>query len=318
MTQYPHDWAISAALAGHPEAAVSILQQRLREVPHDLVAARNLGIILLTLGRYAEGLPLYETRLEAPNPDAPKLPFPRWSGEPIEGKRILIWPEQGLGDQIMFARFAATLAERGCDVTLICRPPLARLFGQNLPVRVLAAEGAVEFPDPDFWLWSNSLLAATGTTLETLPHAPYIFVAGRRRVPFRIGVAVRGNPNHSNDAHRSLGDANAEALLAIPGAGSLLPEDTGAEDFAATAEIIAGLDLVISVDTSIAHLAGAMGKPVWVLLPEHRTDWRWMRSREDSPWYPSARLFRQPASGDWGSVVEAVRSAAAGVTEQRL
>jgi hypothetical protein len=306
-----HDTAIAAALAGRHEMAADILRDALRQAPNDAGAARSLGIVLLTLGRYAEGAPLYEARLAAEPPrNAPQLPFPRWAGEPLDGKTVLIWPEQGAGDQIMFARFAAVLASRGCDVTLICHPTLERLFRQSLPVRVLGASGAVEFPDPDVWLWSNSLLAAAGADLASLPAAPYLFAAPARAPSFRIGVATRGNPNHPNDAHRSLPEREAAVLLGLPGAGSLHAEDTGAADFAETAEIIAGLDLVISVDTSIAHLAGAMGKPVWVLLPEHQTDWRWMRDRPDSPWYPSARLFRQPLTGDWASVLDAVTEAA--------
>ena len=123
-------------------------------------------------------------------------------------------------------------------------------------------------------------------------------------------MVTRGNPKHPNDAHRSLPPAQAKRLLDLPGAISLAAEDTGVADFLDTAGLIAGLDLVISVDTSVAHLAGAMGKPVWILLPHLGTDWRWGLSGSETPWYPSARLWRQPGIGLWRPVVDAVVEAA--------
>ncbi|MBL8556316.1 MAG: hypothetical protein JNL41_18725, partial [Phenylobacterium sp.] len=140
----------------------------------------------------------------------------------------------------------------------------------------------------------------------TLPSAPYLRAA-TRPAGGRIGVATRGNPGHSNDAHRSLPADVAAELLALPGAMSLEPEATGAKDFAETAAIVAGLDLVIAVDTAVAHLAGALGRPAWILLPRIFTDWRWMEGRADSPWYPTARLFRQASPGDWSAVLAEVR-----------
>jgi ADP-heptose:LPS heptosyltransferase len=122
-----------------------------------------------------------------------------------------------------------------------------------------------------------------------------------------VGLVTRGSPTHRNDAHRSLPDALAAELRAAPGAVSLHPEDSGARDLQETAEIIAGLDLVVTVDTAVAHLAGSLGKPTWVLLPAHGCDWRWLRDRLDSPWYPSVRLYRQAAPGGWSEVVAAVR-----------
>jgi ADP-heptose:LPS heptosyltransferase len=122
---------------------------------------------------------------------------------------------------------------------------------------------------------------------------------------------TRGNPGHANDAHRSLPDDFGRELLALPGAVDLDPSSTGARDFQDTAEIVAGLDLVISVDTSVAHLAGAMGKPVWILLPAVSVDWRWMSARADTPWYPSARLFRATEAGGWRAVMDEVGAAMA-------
>jgi hypothetical protein len=155
---------------------------------------------------------------------------------------------------------------------------------------------------------SNSLPYRLGVTLDRLSGGAYLTAAPRWGIG-RIGVKTRGNPAHHNDADRSLPDAEAARLLALPGAVSLEPEDTGAHDFADTAEIIAGLDLVIAADTSTAHLAGALGKPVWILLPYVTTDWRWLSGRSDSPWYGSARLFRQHRPGDWSSLLDEVIAA---------
>jgi hypothetical protein len=307
-----HELSLAAASAGDFPLAENLLRFILGSVAADPGVRANLGTVLLAQGRYAEGAPLYEARLARQGaPPSPGLGVPRWRGEPLDGKRVLIWPEQGLGDQIMFARFVPELQQRGCDLTFVCRPPLIRLLSASLSARILPAEGRIEFPDPDVWLWSSSLLAASGATLETIPGEPYLRWPTARSGPYRIGVATRGRATHANDAHRSLPGSAAEDLLSLPGAMSLLPEDTGARDMADTAELIAGLDLVISVDTSIAHLAGALGKRVWILLPAVRCDWRWLTKRDDSPWYRSARLFRQDTPGDWEGVLQRVRQALA-------
>ena len=145
---------------------------------------------------------------------------------------------------------------------------------------------------------------------DALPNAPYLSAAPVR-APGRIGVMTTGNPNHTNDANRSLPPALAQRLLRLPGATSLALADTGASDFADTAAIIAGLDLVITVDTAVAHLAGALGRPVWILIPSIMTDWRWMEGRTDSPWYPSATLYRQSNAGDWAPEIARIETAVA-------
>ncbi|MBS0331803.1 MAG: hypothetical protein JSS35_03470, partial [Proteobacteria bacterium] len=150
-----------------------------------------------------------------------------------------------------------------------------------------------------------------GLSLEQIPKAPYLRPpAGAPAEGGGVGVLTRGRPEHPNDANRSLGPEAAARLLALPGARSLHPDDTGAADFADTAALIAPLDLVISVDTAVAHLAAAMGKPTWILLPAFMNDWRWMEARSDSPWYPTARLFRQPAmDSGWSPVLDDVEAA---------
>lgn len=265
-------------------------------------AAFALGCVLLAQGRFGEGWPLYEQRSGRLRMLAQMLSLPEWRGEPLAGKRLFVWREQGFGDQIMMARFLAQLD--AASVTYAGPAPLQRLF-EALPVTFAVAD-----PDRfvvsghDYWVLPMSLPLRLGVTLETLPGAPYLF--GRPTRPGGgIGVVWRGQPGNRNDPFRSLPDAAAAPLLALPGAISLDPADTGASDFQATADIVAGLDLVITSDTAVAHLAGAMGRPVWVMLAKHALDWQWPRSGA-SPWYPTARLFTQEQAGDWAPVVSAV------------
>ena len=278
--------------------------------PTAAAAAGALGARLLSEGRYEEGFALWEGRHAAPRLAKPKLAWPEWRGEPLAGKRLVVWPEQGLGDQIMFARFAPLLQRQGVDVTVLCLPPLQRLLAGCLGVRVLAATGAVSFPDPDYWVMTCSLAGRMGVTVESIPAAPYLRALGPGPgLPegFKVGLVTSGSPAHGNDAQRSLPPQEAARLRAM--AAQVVPLDpanTGARDFADTAAIVEQLDLVVTVDTAAAHLAGAMGKPCWVLVPAVGTDWRWLQARSDSPWYPSVRLYRQPRAGAWDEVADRV------------
>lgn len=275
----------------------------------------GLGLTLMAQGQYPEGWALYGARHEIAAKGLPRpqdFPHPEWRGEDLNGKHIVIFPEQGFGDQIQFARFTPQLQALGADVTLLCRPTLERLFAHSLPgARVLAAAGAVEFPDPDYWVMAGGLPAPLGTTLETLPAQPYLTTPSTwPTLPpgLKIGLATRGSPTNGNDRHRSLTPEQAAELTAVlPGQViDLDPVVSGARDFADTAALIAQLDLVVTVDSSMAHLAGGMGKPCWVMLSVLGVDWRWLDRATDSPWYPSVRLYRQGADHAWGPVIAAI------------
>jgi len=293
---------------GDFEGAITRYQAVLQEMPDLLIARDNLCLALLANGDYAAGFALYDVRFERVKNkvERPSLSFPEWRGEPIKDRSLLIWPEQGFGDQLMFARFAASLVEAGARVSMVVPPPLARLFG-SLPVSIIVAAGSVSIPQHDFWIMAGSIPGRLRTTLATLPREPYLPC---RPGGHGVGLVTRGDPRHHNDENRSLPSEFALSLQSATNAISLAPEDTRALDFEDTAEIIRGLDLVIAVDTSVAHLAGAMGKPLWILLPAANTDWRWMSGRSDSPWYPSARLYRQRHPGDWAPIVADIAEAA--------
>lgn len=273
--------------------------------PGDPARRHALALALMAQGKLREGLPLYAHRWSVPGLgiSRPRFDCPEWRGEDPAGRHIVIFPEQGLGDQIMFARYAPALAARGAEVTLICLPPLARLF-EALGVRVVAAQGRMEFPDPDCWVLLGDLPLRLGAF--EIPGAPYLRgkAQGAARAAGGVGLVRRGNPAHPNDANRSLPDGLTVPFPTV----SLDPAHTGARDMQDTANIVAGLDAVVTVDTSVAHLAGAMGKPVHILLPAAGVDWRWGEAAR-TPWYPTARLHRQTQPGDWGPVLAGVARA---------
>ncbi len=339
----PHDVPTLCSLGftfdalGDEAGAASCFRLALKVQPGSSLARFNLSSHLLLEGNFADGWPEYEHRWNVRQFAGKREPFaqPQWRGEPIRGAKIYVYAEQGLGDTLQFVRYIPMLVERGAEVILEVQPPLVDLLGNLGP----AVQVIVKGERPQEVDWHSPLLSLPGafdTNLSNIPApVPYLRAdpgkcAGwSRRLTansLKVGVVWTGNPGHTRDRLRSISFAQFRRLTEVEGAtfyalqkgltaaqreeiasaGKVV--DLGAElqDFTDTAAIVANLDLVITVDTSVAHLAGALGKPVWILLP-HAPDWRWLRERDDSPWYPTARLFRQTAAGQWGSVLEKVQ-----------
>jgi hypothetical protein len=302
----------------------------------------NRGLLRLLIGDFDGGWQDYEWRLRKTDntsllrPYFPSRTKPRWNGEqPLGGKTILLWAEQGLGDTIQFARYASMIAERAGRVILEVQPPLKELLAGLEGVSQIVGTGE-DLPPHDFQCPLMSIPLAVKTRLATLPpetrglQAPSDRIAKwEKRLPAsgapRVAIAWAGNPDFIDDRHRSVGLPALSRLFELPGVEFfsiqkvLRPGDAELlerlrqvthlgdeiEDFSDTAAIMSLVDLVISSDTSVVHLAGALGRPVWILL-HHPTDWRWLLDRDDSPWYPSARLFRQRQIGAWAEVVDRV------------
>ena len=306
--------------------------------PDNADAHHNLAVALLSLGQMAEGWQEYEWRWKIPQMIAAHRDFsvPRWNGEPASGKTLLLHAEQGFGDTLQFCRYASLAARLGMRVIVEAPPSLVRLLGGLKGIDQVVARGQA-LPRADLHCPMLSMPLAVGTVVETVPaEIPYLFSDpertadwAQRLAPFRnlrVGLVWAGNPlaQHRNltalRRGRSIPTTFLTPLAGMEGIdffslqkdGSAGPDgmilnDFMAEmgDFADTASLIANLDLVVSVDTAVAHLAAAMGKPVWVM---NRFDacWRWLHERDDSPWYPTLRLFTQPAPGDWRSVVDRI------------
>lgn len=294
--------ALYAAL-GRDMAAEDAYAGAARADPAALGPKYGLAQVHLATGRFETGWRLYEARRGLPglNVPNPRPGYPEWRGEDLRGRRLLVVREQGLGDQIQFARFLPELAARGAETVFLCDPPVEGLMA-GLADQVVAASRGEAYPAADLWVLQMSLPLRLGLTLERLSGAPYL--RARPRAGGGVGIKAEGSPAHPHDRHRSLPSAAAERLRGL--GRDLEPRATGARNLAETAEIIAGLDLVITVDTAVAHLAGALGVPVWILLGAAHTDWRWLRGRDDSPWYASAKLYRQGRLGDWDSVLDRV------------
>ncbi|HEX3756074.1 MAG TPA: tetratricopeptide repeat protein [Rhizomicrobium sp.] len=300
----------------------------------------NKGMSLLSLGRFSEGWPLYETRMRrAAHPVLLPGDGPRWTGQDIAGKTLLLCAEQGYGDTIQFCRYARLAVARGARVILAVPDRLTRLL-RSLGGSVQIVDQKSAVPSCDYRALLLSLPHIFRTQLDNVPGSvPYLHpepertTAWARRIGgegFRIGIAWQGDRRLDVDIGRSPPLALFAALAEVPGVRLIslqkfdgldqlqgLPPDmpveiledfdSGPDGFVDTAAVMANLDLVITSDTAIAHLAGALARPTWVVL-KHVPDWRWLLEREDTPWYPGMRLFRQPAPGDWHSVFAAMHA----------
>ena len=318
--------------------AAACYREAVRLRPDWAEAHKSLGNALLITGEFREGWEEVEWRwLTA---DAPKISFtePVWDGSRLDGRTILLWAEQGLGDTLQFVRYAGAVAARGGRVVVECQTPLVPLVETVAGVGQVVAYGD-ELPRFEVHAPLQSLPRILGTTAGDIPATvPYLRVSEGLREKWaahlsaeaglKVGLAWAGNPANRRDHKRSIRAELLAPLERVPGVRwfSLqknppdgmppLPITDVAGDFPNTAAAIECLDLVISVDSAMAHLTGALGKPVWTLLP-FVPDWRWLLEREDTPWYPSMRLFRQSRAGDWQEVLERIAAAIAGLIHRR-
>ncbi len=327
-----------------PEAAEPCLREVLAERPDYAEARGNLALTLLMLGRLEEGWRAYESRweIEAMGAPAPVFSQPRWTGQALHGETVLLYAEQGFGDTLQFCRYAPMVAAAGGRVALVVPKALSRLMATLEGVADVLIEENETLPPFDYHCPLLSLPLAFGTIMQTIPAAaPYLrgdpspwaeFLAGLPGL--KVGLVWAGKSRTAQphavaiDKRRSMRLTDMAPLLKVPGC-SFVSLQCGApasqihavtdgkalhdvssriEDWADTAGLISGLDLVIAVDTAVAHLAGALGRPVWML---NRFDscWRWLMRRDDTPWYPTMRLFRQTSRGDWAGVLERVERA---------
>lgn len=323
----------NAMLAQHRiDDAKKTFRKAISLAPEDPEAHTHLGLAALLAGDLLEGFREYEWRLRMPKLSIEPLPGPAWNGAALNGAAILVHAEQGHGDILQYVRYAPLVAARGGRVFLRCPADLGRLLRRAPGIAGVITDRALP-SGMDVHVHLMSLPHVLGTSLASIPaDVPYLApdaalvrswrerLGGDSRL--KVGVAWRGNPAHPNDRNRSATPDIFRPLLARPNARFFslqknppasdlpLPEDIedvaeAFTDFDETAACLANLDLVISVDTGIVHLAGALGRPVWVMLPAS-ADWRWMMDRCDSPWYPTMRLFRQSTWRNWHGVMERI------------
>lgn len=316
---------------GHMDEVTACYRRALSLQPNLPVAHNNLALALLAKGEMAAGWDEYEWRWQMPKmrDNQRHFPQPLWRGEAAAGKTLLIHAEQGFGDTLQFCRYATLAAARGLRVVMEVQEPLARLLRGVRGVVLVIGRGETP-PDFDFHVPMLSLPRIFGTRLDTIPGAGAYLeadkameAAWRGRLAAlggqgrRVGLVWAGSPALAADRQRSIPPECLAPIFELPGFVFFNLQKTGPaapaafplhdfmnemDDFAATAALIANLDLVIAADTAVAHLAAAMGKPVW-LMDRFAPCWRWLTGRRDSPWYPTLRIYRQPRPDDWPSVI---------------
>jgi tetratricopeptide (TPR) repeat protein len=331
------------------DEALASYAEAIRIRPEFAEAHYNRSFVWLTRGEFAQGWRDYDWRFKCKDYKGRKFEAPRWDGSPLEGRTLLVHAEQGLGDTLHFIRYAPLAARQGGQVYVEVQPALVPLLKSSGFAGIIP--GGSPLPRFDVHASLLSLPGVLGTTLETIPATvpylapdPKLLKAWRGRLDairgFKVGIVWQGNTAYTFDHLRSIPlaelaplaevegvrlvslqkNAGAEQLSALEGQftvvdlGSTLDTDAGA--FMDTAAVMCNLDLVITSDTAAAHLAGALGVPVWVALSA-APEWRWMHDRDDSPWYPTMRLFRQPALGDWPAVFAGMKDALVKLARQR-
>ena len=319
---------------GFPDRAQPFLEHAVRMDTNNETARLNLAVCYLLQGNYQQGWTTYEDRwnFQHLKGSLPQLPQPRWAGQDLHDRTILVISEQGLGDTIQFMRFCATLIEKGAQVVLVVDAALVSLFSINKQLTVIAFDSVL--PEYDYWITTMSIPGVLGTTLDTVP-APLGYITAdavlragwqkrlepRRRL--RVGFSWSGRKDTWIHQHKSVPFGQIVNMIqACPDYEwvnlQIDADDTESQTLtelgcatypgsiacmADSAALIACMDVVVSVDTAVSHLAAAMGRPTWIMLNHYGTDWRWLLNRSTSPWYPTVRLFRQPTIGNWGPVI---------------
>ncbi len=317
---------------GRLDDSISNFEQAIAIDPNLAHAHMGLAWVLLLRGNFARGWAEYEWRWRVPESPLPKFPQPLWDGSPLSGRTIMLHAEQGLGDSIQFSRYAKLLSDQGAKVILYCPQSLQSLLA-TAPGIIRAASHQSALGEFDVWLPLLSLPNRFATTLDSIPaQTPYLAppaalaeqwrnrIAADGTANFKIGICWAGNRANINDSNRSIPADMLAPLLQTTGAlfynlqlgnepkpPGLIDHTPAIRDFADTAAFIQQLDLIISADTALAHLAGAVGRPIWTLLP-YAPDWRWLLDRPDSPWYPTMRLFRKTPCQPWPPLIERVQS----------
>jgi hypothetical protein len=324
---------------GQYERAIAAQREALRLRPDFPVAALNLGLILLLLGQDEQGWELYEARFKCEGSPTHNFRKPLWDGRPLQGRRILLFTEQGLGDSIQFARFIPQVASRGGQVLLLCQNELKQLLATAAGVHA-TYDRDEPLPDFDFYAPLLSLPRILGVRMSTMHiQVPYLSADAEKVQRWReqlqqegpgkrIGLVWAGSPSNSKDAERSIALSAFAPLAAVPGTRfyslqkgpaarevqssppglHLIDHTAELQTMADTAALIENLDLVIAVDTAVCHLAGALGKLVWTLtaaIPH----WGLGLQPDHTPWYPTMRLFRQQAANDGAGVIQRVAAA---------
>ena len=322
---------------GEPAGAIPFLQRSIQLAPEHPTAQFNLAVAYLLAGDYKCGWSQYETRwnYEHLAGTLPQFTQPRWEGQDIKGKTVYVIGEQGHGDNIQFVRFVSDLRSRGARVILAVNASLKPLFlGSAIPDIVCEGDNLPEF---DYWTPIMSIPRIVGTTLDNLVQAQYYLTADPQRqqqwqqqlgpkTRLRVGFCWSGRRDTWINRHKGMPfetmlalikrnptyewvnlqcDCTAEEEAELVKAG-VVAYPGAIQSFADSAALLMHMDVVLAVDTAVAHLAGALGRPVWVMLSQYALDWRWLLDRDSSPWYTTARLFRQPVQGDWQSVTDKI------------